>query len=71
MAAEVAKSTEELGIVEVADERGHRAAAGSLPGQAVAQLDGIRPQQPLVLLVRHVVDAPAKRLAAGAGEHLA
>ena len=63
--AEVPEAGAQLGVVELGHQpRELRVGAG----QALPQLGPVRAQQPLVLLVRHLVDAAAERLAARPGE---
>jgi hypothetical protein len=65
--AEVAQGGPQLVVRQLADQLGELA---TTPGHALAQLIRPRPQQPLVLLVGHAVDAPAQLAAAGSLEQL-
>jgi hypothetical protein len=71
VAAEVADRRVDLRVLEPGDQVAHRPRAAARARQALAQLGGIRAQQPLVLLVAHAVDAPAQVLPARPREQLA
>jgi hypothetical protein len=65
VAAEVAEGGAQVVVRQLADQRPEPRVAA---GQALAQLVRIGAQEALVLLVRHLVDAPPQVLAAGALE---
>ena len=70
MAAEVGEQRRQLVVGDVGDAApaDRASASGSRADQALAELVAGQADQRLVLLVAHVVDPPAQRLAAGPGE---
>jgi hypothetical protein len=66
--SQVAQAGEQLVVGQAAEQPPQRGVAGREP---LAQLGGVRAQQPLELLVAHAVDPRAQRLAAVAREQLA
>jgi hypothetical protein len=67
---EVAHRPDEVVVVEVGDQRGDVRPARAVPREQLAHLGRGAAEEPLVLGVGHVVDPPAQRGAAGAGEQL-
>ena len=71
VAAEVPQRGRGLGVGDLGQQPLDRAAVAAVARQALAQLRDRAAQQPLVLLVAHLVDPPAQGLAAVALEELA